>query len=117
MSLTITEDRAEYTTDDFTLTVTHDDFYGGDKPRWIWVVTDSEDVVLTAGNDLHGHGDAREMLASLADFLSADAEKYRRVMGPITDPHEDGYLFGEDVAAWAYDVSDELSLIGAELGE
>lgn len=75
-------------------------------------------ALLSTGNDVRTPGgkSARDALVSLGSFLGADAEKYQRLMGRPIPEGEDGYIFGDRVAEWAYHRSDELSLI-SELGE
>lgn len=77
-------------------------------------------ALLTSGEDLYsGVGDApnaRRALGTLISFLSADADRYRRLMGPVPDGCED-YSFSTQVAEWAYMNSDELAMIGCELGD
>ena len=113
---TVTDETARYDADEFSLKVQRNgtDLLTG-KPAWAYSVTRSEKPqTVVIGTDLFGWGDSREMLRSLASFLYADAELYRRHMGPITEPYEDGYLFGHGVAEWAYMNDDELALINQD---
>lgn len=50
--------------------------------------------------------DVRHAMATLLGFLGADAESYVRAKGGR--PPEDGWLFDQDVAEWAYQCEDEL---------
>lgn len=74
--------------------------------------------LLAAGEDIRsgvgGIGHAVHGFTALIDFLSADAEKYARLMGPVP-AGDDGYLFGETVAEWAYGNSDELTMLALDL--
>lgn len=91
------------------------------KAGWAYSIrehaADGAVTTIATGADLYGHGDGPEMLRSLCSFLAADADRYRSVMGPITDPHDDGYLFGEAVAEWAYMNDDALALAALELDD
>lgn len=76
-------------------------------------------AVVAHGADMYtreGEGGALAALASLTSFLTADAEKYARHMGRAIPEGEDGYMFGEDGAAWAYAHDDELTMILLDLG-
>lgn len=89
------------------------------RHAWRYVLYRNGEVVAH-GADLNtrtGEGGALAALVSLASFLGADAEKYARHMGRAIPEGEDGYLFGEDGAAWAYAHDDELAMIGLEYGE
>ncbi len=92
--------------------------------RWMWTARAWRNGALFVGPErgrlgVSAHEDdqhqARTALAVFVSFLTADGEKYARVMGPITDKHEDGYIFGEKVAEWAYQNLSELEYVSAEM--
>lgn len=74
--------------------------------------------ILASGSDFHPSPLTTgwtDILGAFVSFLSADAESYRyHGMG---DEPQDGWLFGQDGAEWAYLHDDELSMLGLELEE
>lgn len=89
-----------------------DDTNRDGKPRWRYFI-DLPDGTEHVGDDLHGWGDAGEMLATLLAFLDACAESRRYSDGD----GENSRLFPDDVGAWAEHVSDELGLLRLEIEE
>jgi hypothetical protein len=96
------------------------------------VGTDS-DGTIAYGHDLRlasgSSPDHAQAMATLIDFLAADGEKYRDglnqphyddVVTPTSEEGQlkrtgDGYLFNEQTAEWAYQLSDELGSVREEL--
>lgn len=83
------------------------------KPCWKWYV-DLPDGSEHEGADLHGLGDAGEMLATLIGFLGACGESvaYGRRTGR---KGENADLFPAPVAEWADGASDELAMLGFDM--
>lgn len=106
----------------FGATVWHDgdDLDGRDRYGWALFGGDGRVVAMVAddGGDVVRSGrqgcGPREALSALLSFLGADAEAYGGSMRCREAP-EDGYLFGEAVAEWAYGVADELAIASCEL--
>lgn len=93
---------------------------GNRQFRW-WVLNHPTDE-WAVGDDLHSPAgapipDNATMLGVLATFLRADAERYAG-SGRLgaAEPNEP-YLFGPEVAAWAYDQDAELSVYLIEVDE
>lgn len=85
------------------------------KPVWGYHI-DLPNGTQVNGEDLAGWGNATEMLATLAAFLSAcgEAVSYSRATGREAENVD---LFPPSVAAWADENSDELSMLTLELEE
>jgi hypothetical protein len=77
------------------------------KPLWKWYI-DIPDGEFE-GADLAGWGDHREMMRSMLSFLGAAAESY--------PDGENANLFPPKVTEWAYQNSDEISILSCELEE
>lgn len=75
------------------------------KPLWRYFIDGPH--LIHEGEDLAGWDDSRGMLGSLLSFLSACAESYPD--GECAD------LFPANVAEWAQENSDEISIISLEL--
>lgn len=83
-----------------------------------WI--DTPDGALYSGSDItiqyfDQRDIPREAIATLVSFLSADGEVYSGSGRMGTAQPFDGYGFNVDVAAWAYGMSDELSMLAMEL--
>jgi hypothetical protein len=63
----------------------------------------------TVGAKADGDG-ARQALATLLSFLSAEAEAYQFLDRGNTEP-DDGWIFNAATAEWAYCNSDEISIM------
>lgn len=92
---------------------------GRDVYAWA-VLNDDREVIASDREHDYVHtgcqgGDAHGALAALFNFLTADADAYSAHMG--NGEPDDGYLFGEDVAEWAYGVADELAMASVEISE
>jgi len=76
------------------------------KPCWRYFI----DIGLmeVKGEDLHGWGNAGEMLRSLCGFLVAFAEAH------AYGDEEGQKLFPQELAHWAMENSDELSILSME---
>lgn len=84
------------------------------KPAWRWYV--DAPGFEASESDLHGWGDAGEMLGTLLAFLEACAES--RSYGARTGRKgENADLFSEHVGAWAEENSDEISMRRFEIEE
>lgn len=110
---------------DATISIKFDGQTRDGRTRYRWFI-DAPGVDAT-GNDLCsgvGGGSIQEGMASLLSFLSACGESYgyqQSHASPYAGTEFDGDgnagLFPLDVAAWAYQKSDELSLLEWELSE
>lgn len=73
------------------------------------------------GHDLAsgvGGGSLQEGMASLLCFLGAAAESYHYRGNRCTgDPDDNSSMFPEDVVEWAYEHSDEISMLQYEIEE
>lgn len=116
-----TTDTATWTDGDATLSVAYShpetDQFG---TRIAWAYTIQVGDWAHGGDDLYGpdtdEPDPTRQLAALVSFLSSDADKYRRLMGPAPE-WEDGYLFPLWLAEWAYVNEDALSMVSLELSD
>jgi len=87
------------------------------RVRYEYVI-DMADGQSCEGSDLQsgcGGGTLREGLSSLLSFLAAAAEAYSAGMRGRDSDNAD--LFPEDVCEWAYQNSDELSMLQVEVDE
>lgn len=92
--------------------------YIGDR-TFRWWIQNVETGEIAVGDDLHSPEaaptpDNDDMLYVLAAFLSADAEAYSGSGKMGTEPPAEPYLFGAEVAGWAYLNSDELDEFALE---
>ncbi len=73
------------------------------------------------GNDLRsgvGSGGIQEGMNDLLCFLLSDAEHYEYLQRmPEYDTDEDDYRFPANVAQWAFENQDELSMLQSEIEE
>jgi hypothetical protein len=88
------------------------DHYG--KTKWQYFI--DIDGQENSGADLAGWGDTQEMLATLLSFLGAAAESYAYRQRTGRDGENED-LFPAAVVEWAYQNSDELSMLAMELEE
>jgi len=77
------------------------------------VLYDVANAVRTPVRDYGWGRQAREVIASVLSFLSAEAEGYRRTMGAASPP--DGWIFNAVVAEWAYLNDSECDAVHADL--
>lgn len=98
-----------------------------DQTVWDYMIFTDQGILLgtscsQASDQAHGpiftldSKIATDALVSMLDFLSDDADRYRVHMGPVPSSH-DPYLFGEEVAAWAYLNDSVLSVTAVEFRE
>lgn len=120
--ITTTANTATWTDGDVSIAVAYshpetDEF--GTRDAWTYTIQ-VDNWAVHGEHDLHspttGERNPSAQLAALLDFLSSDAEKYQRLMGPAPED-EDGYLFPLWLTEWAYLNEDELSMLRLELAE
>ena len=90
------------------------DHYG--KPVWGFEFNIPGEGLIEDGG-LAGWGDAAEMARSLCSFLASEAERYQHhgLKGPeAPDDGEGDWIFPFAVVEWAYQNSDELSMLGMD---
>lgn len=101
------------------VTVTPAGGYRDGKPRWrITILRYGEPDY--SDDSLSGWGNAGDMLESALSFLYACAESYgyRMHTGKTeVDPDSNEGLFPPEIAEWAYQNSDEISMAQCELEE
>lgn len=84
------------------------------RVQYRWMIEDPAGVLVATGDDLHsGVGaevDYSDTFVTLLAFLGSDAESFMD-----HEPDDEPLLFGEVVAEWAHQNSDELSMLANEL--
>lgn len=90
------------------------------RTRYLWHI-DLENGQEFSGDDLQsgcGGGSLQSGLESLLSFLSAAGEAYRYDMSHKRDSEDsNASMFPSPVSEWAYQNSDELSMLALELQE
>lgn len=85
------------------------------KPQWMYEF-DQDNGYSVFDDDLYGFGFVSEMMGTLLAFMEAAAESHAAFIRNGRPGDNDG-LFNREVAEWAYQNSDEISMVRMELEE